>query len=36
MFKRGQLAKTKRGGQYVIVTKDEDEYSIAVDVWGLV
>lgn len=32
MFKKGQLVKTKRGGQYVIVTQDEDEFSIAVDV----
>ncbi|WFD55412.1 hypothetical protein JSSK01_65 [Escherichia phage JSSK01] len=36
MFKKGQLVKTKRGGQYVIVTQNEDEYSTAVDVWGLV
>lgn len=36
MFKKGQLVKTKRSGQYVIVTRDEDEYSIAVDVWGIV
>lgn len=36
MFKKGQLVKTKRGGQYVIVTQDEDECSIVVDVWGLV
>ena len=26
MFKRGQLAKTKRGEQYVIVLQDENEY----------
>lgn len=36
MFKKGQLVKTKRGGQYVIVTQNEDEYSTAVYVWGLV
>lgn len=36
MFKKGQLVKTKRGGQYVIVTQNEDEYSTDVDVWGLV
>ena len=30
MFKRGQLAKTKRGEQYVIVLQDEDG-----DEWGL-
>lgn len=24
MFKKGQLVKTKRGGQYVIVLQDED------------
>lgn len=36
MFKKGQLVKTKRSGQYVIVTQDEDEFSIAVDVWGFV
>ena len=38
MFKRGQLAKTKRGEQYVIVTQDENEYDDdnLVDVWGLV
>lgn len=38
MFKKGQLVKTKRGGQYVIVLQDENEYdedNIA-DVWGLV
>lgn len=33
MFKKGQLVKTKRGGQYVIVLQDEDNI---VDVWGLV
>lgn len=38
MFKRGQLAKTKRGGQYVLVLQDENEYDEdnMVDVWGLV
>lgn len=38
MFKRGQLAKTKRGEQYVIVLQDENEYDEdkLVDVWGLV
>lgn len=38
MFKRGQLAKTKRGEQYVIVLQDENEYDEdnTVDVWGLV
>ena len=38
MFKRGQLAKTKRGEQYVIVLQDENEYDEdnIVDVWGLV
>lgn len=38
MFKRGQLAKTKRGGQYVIVLQDENEYDEdkLVDVWGLI
>lgn len=36
MFKKGQLAKTKLGGQYVIVTQDEDEFSTAVDVWAFV
>lgn len=33
MFKKGQLAKTKRAGQYVLVLQDEDNL---VDVWGLV
>lgn len=28
MFKNGQLAKTKRSRQHVIVTKDEDEYGV--------
>nr|DAU29075.1 MAG TPA: hypothetical protein [Caudoviricetes sp.] len=38
MFKKGQLVKTKRGGQYVIVLQDENEYDEdnIVDVWGLV
>ena len=38
MFKKGQLVKTKRGGQYVIVLQDENEYDEdkLVDVWGLV
>lgn len=38
MFKKGQLVKTKRGGQYVIVLQDENEYDEdnTVDVWGLV
>ena len=38
MFKKGQLAKTKRGGQYVLVLQDENEYDEdnLVDVWGLV
>ena len=38
MFKKGQLAKTKRGGQYVLVLQDENEYDKdnLVDVWGLV
>lgn len=36
MFKKGQLVKTKRGGQYVIVLQDENEYDEdnIVDVWG--
>lgn len=38
MFKKGQLAKTKRAGQYVLVLQDENEYDEdnTVDVWGLV
>lgn len=28
MFKKGQLAKTKRSRQHVIVTKDGDEYGV--------
>lgn len=38
MFKKGPLVKTKRGGQYVIVLQDENEYDEdnIVDVWGLV
>lgn len=38
MFKKGQLAKTKRGGQYVLVLQDENEYDEDdfVDVLGLV
>ena len=38
MFKKGQLVKTKRGEQYVIVLQDENEYDEdnIVDVWGLV
>lgn len=28
MFKNGQLVKTKRSRQHVIVTKDEDEYGV--------
>lgn len=38
MFKKGQLAKTKRTGQYVLVLQDENEYDDdnLVDVWGLV
>lgn len=38
MFKKGQLVKTKRGGQYVIVLQDENENDDdnLVDVWGLV
>lgn len=38
MFKKGQLVKTKRGGQYVIVLQDENEYDEdnIVDVGGLV
>lgn len=38
MFKKGQLAKTKRGEQYVIVLQDENEYDEdkLVDVWGLI
>lgn len=38
MFKKGQLVKTKRGGQYVLVLQDESEYGEdnLVDVWGLV
>ena len=38
MFKKGQLVKTKRGGQYVLVLQDENEYDEdnLVDVWGLV
>lgn len=38
MFKKGQLAKTKRTGQYVLVLQDENEYDEddIVDVWGLV
>ncbi|EFI3554566.1 hypothetical protein GY533_003428 [Escherichia coli] len=38
MFKRGQLVKTERGGQYVIVLQDENEYDEdnIVDVWSLV
>lgn len=35
MFKKGQLAKTKRAGQYVLVLQDENEDNL-VDVWGLV
>lgn len=34
MFKKGQLAKTKRGEQYVLVLQDENEDNL-VDVWGL-
>lgn len=36
MFKKGQLVKTKRGGQYVLVLQDESEYDEdnLVDVWG--
>lgn len=26
MFKKGQLVKTKRGEQYVLVLQDENEY----------
>lgn len=38
MFKKGQLAKTKRTEQYVLVLQDENEYGEdnIVDVWGLV
>ena len=38
MFKKGQLAKTKRARQYVLVLQDENEYDEdnLVDVWGLV
>lgn len=38
MFKKGQLAKTKRGAQYVLVLQDENEYDEdnMADVWGLV
>lgn len=38
MFKKGQLAKTKRTRQYVLVLRDENEYDEdnIVDVWGLV
>lgn len=38
MFKKGQLAKTKRTGQYVLVLRDENEYDEdnIVDVRGLV
>jgi hypothetical protein len=38
MFRKGQLVKTKRGGQYVIVLQDENKYDEdnIVDVWGLV
>ena len=35
MFKKGQLVKTKRSRQHVIVTKDEDEYG-AVAVFSLI
>lgn len=37
MFNKGQLAKTKHGGQYVLVLQDENEYDEdnLVDVWGL-
>lgn len=37
MLKKGQLAKTKRCGQYVIVLRDENEYDEdnLVVVWGL-
>ncbi|AQN31986.1 hypothetical protein P_48 [Escherichia phage P_AB-2017] len=30
MFKNGQLVKTKRSRQHVIVTKDEDECEVLV------
>lgn len=33
MFKKGQLAKTKRGEQYVLVLRDEDNLVV---VWVLV
>lgn len=38
MFKKGQLAKTKRTGQYVLVLQDENKYdeNNIVDVWCLV
>lgn len=38
MFKKGQLAKTKRGEQYVLVLRDENEYGEdnLVVVWVLV
>lgn len=38
MFKKGQLARTKRGRQYVLVLQDENKYDEdnLVDVWGLV
>lgn len=35
MFKKGQLAKTKRSRQHVIVTEDEDEYGV-VTVFSLI
>nr|DAG23390.1 MAG TPA: hypothetical protein [Caudoviricetes sp.] len=35
MFKKGQLVRTKRSQQYALVSQDEVEYSIVVDVWCL-
>lgn len=38
MFKKGQLVKTKRSGQYVLVLRDENEHDKdnIVTIWSLV